>query len=216
MYTFQHAFKILTLSSEIFKSFKKLTKFVKVLLFVSFSVLLDVQHSTQKSNFEQGEGQQFHLNFAAKIKSPKTSGPANTGLLTEAMGPNDPHVTGPQQLQGRRQQSLAALTTISGCALITEGVPESSLLTREITGPLRLKAEGFVNLTPVPARLFFSLCRILRRWRDPSTKHRSLYSRIKHVKCNAAGVKVSIVDERDSGPNETRISHICVRHGNIC
>lgn len=89
-----------------------------------------------------------------KIKSLGTSGLANTGLLTEAQGPNDPHVTGPQQLQGRRQQSEAVLTTISGRALITQGVPESSLLTREITGPLRLKAGGFVNLTPVPA-LFF-------------------------------------------------------------
>lgn len=125
------------------------------------------------------------------------------------MGHNDPHVTGPQQLQGRRQQSVAVLTTISGCALITEGVPESSLLTREITGPLRLKAEGFVNLTPVPARLFFSLCRVLRCWRDPSTKHRSLYSRIKHVKCNAAGVKVSIVEERGLRELMKAGSHTC-------
>ena len=29
-------------------------------------------------------------------------------------------------------------------------VPESSLLTREITGPARLKARGFVNLTLSP------------------------------------------------------------------
>ncbi len=44
-------------------------------VFLSLSLSLDLQRSTQKSNFMQGEGQQCHLNLATKDKESRDKWP---------------------------------------------------------------------------------------------------------------------------------------------